>query len=92
MLKPTRAKRAHKSKRERRRKAGPRIYGEFVERERGALSVVGDKQKSVTIRVDAAFAEWLRATAKATGRSLTAITRSLLPATPAPDNVQEGGQ
>lgn len=73
----TKAKRSHKSKAERRRKSGLRIFGEgFVERSRNP-KMIGKSVKSATIRVDADFAQFIRRRAMESGVSITDVTRMI---------------
>lgn len=67
----------HNKKGQKRRKKVTRLYGGgFLERVRNP-KVRGKSVKSVNIRVDAGFAEWVRQEAKDSGNSITDITRNV---------------
>lgn len=76
-LQITKPKRAHKSKKDQKKKVTTRIIeGGFVERTRKPATQ-GENLKSQLIRVDAKFAQWLREEAMKSGQSITDVTRIL---------------
>lgn len=75
-IKPRKPARSHKSKKEKAKKPTTRVIGNFIERVKKP-AVMGQQFTSRMVRIDAEFADWMRAEAKRNGVSVTEVSRSV---------------